>query len=116
MTIKRIRTVYYPASSVDALMDFYQDALQLELKFRDGDDWAEFRTGDASFALGSPAETPPNVTGAVAVFESDELDGLIERVGACGGKLLGQRDMGAHGTVATFRDPQGNLFQVVRKP
>jgi predicted enzyme related to lactoylglutathione lyase len=85
------------------------------LLISDTDAWAEFRTGDASFALGSPAETPIAAQGAVAVFESDELDRLIEGITTEGGRLIAKRDMGDHGELATCLDPQGNLFQVLVK-
>jgi predicted enzyme related to lactoylglutathione lyase len=115
MTIKRIRTVYFPVEDVGSSIKFYETALGLGLKFRDGDAWAEFRTGDASFALGSGAEAATAEKGAVVVFESDEMDALLERITRDGGRLITKRDMSDHGELATCCDPQGNLFQVLVK-
>lgn len=115
MTIRRVKTVYYPVQDVNSLASFYESALGLDLKFRDDNAWVEFKTGDASFALGSPDESPADINGAVVVFESDEFDNLIKRIEMEGGYLVAQRNMGDHGNVATCRDPQGNVFQVLVK-
>jgi hypothetical protein len=35
---------------------------------------------------------------------------------AAGGRHLSSRDMGSHGGVATFADPENNLFQLHVRP
>ena len=50
--------------------------------------------------------------GAVVVFEVDSLAGAEDHVLAAGGRVLSRRDMGAHGKVVTFSDPEGNIAQL----
>jgi predicted enzyme related to lactoylglutathione lyase len=48
----------------------------------------------------------------VIVFDAADLASVAARIERLGGRHLASRDMGAHGSVATFADPEGNLFQL----
>ena len=51
-----------------------------------------------------------------AHFDAAELASVAARIERLGGRHLASRDMGAHGSVATFADPEGNLFQLRVRP
>jgi predicted enzyme related to lactoylglutathione lyase len=112
LAISKIQSTYVATRNMEASTTFYQQALGLRLKFRDGDRWAQFDVGGANFALSSPAEAADGAQGAVVVFETEDLAAQTNAVLAAGGTLVGERDMGSHGRVATFSDPQGSRFQV----
>lgn len=115
MTIHKIQSIYSVVRDMDALQAFYGHVLNMPPKFRDADRWTQFSVGDTNFALSGAAEAAPGAAGSVVVFEADTLDGVGASVTAAGGRLVAQRDMGAHGAVLSFTDPEGHPFQVFSK-
>jgi len=115
MTIQKIQSVYTVVRDMDRMQDFYAKGLGLATRFRDGDAWCQFGVGSAGFALSSAAEAAAGAQGSVLVFETDDLAGARAGIEHAGGRFLLQRDMGTHGTVLTFSDPEDNLFQVFAK-
>ena len=112
MPSSAIRTVYTVASDMDLMQGFYEGALELQLAFRDRDNWSQFKTGQVSFALSSPSEAAQGARGSVIVFDAIDLPLLARRIERFGGRHLSNRDLGSHGSVATFADPENNLFQL----
>lgn len=112
MSISRIQGVYSVVSDMDRLQVFYETALGLPLAFRDGDAWCQFKVGGSAFSLSSPAEAAAGARGSVVVFETADPGSLAERILRSGGRQLADRDMGAHGRVMTFADPEDNRFQL----
>lgn len=111
----RVQNVYVVAREPGALHAFYESALGLALKFRDGDRWLQYGVGNTNVALACAEEAAPATTGLVMVLEVTSFDGAAERITAAGGQVLGQRDMGSHGAVLSLRDPEGNIVQLFRK-
>jgi predicted enzyme related to lactoylglutathione lyase len=115
MKIKKLRQVFVVAKDLERAVRFWQETLGLELAFRDGDRWVQFKAGDVSFALASEAEgqgAPPGV--AVPVFEVEDLDSALAELRAAGAEVGALRDMGAHGRTAAATPPGGPrivLFQ-----
>jgi predicted enzyme related to lactoylglutathione lyase len=112
MPLGAIRTVYTVSKDMDLLQRFYEGALELPVAFRDRDSWSQFKTGEVSFALSSPLEAAQGARGSVIVFDASELSIFTQRIQCLGGRRLSSRDMGSHGSVATFADPENNLFQL----
>ncbi|MBK6005040.1 VOC family protein [Ramlibacter ginsenosidimutans] len=112
MDIQRLQNVYLVARKPGELNAFYESALGLKVKFRDGERWIQYAAG---VALASLDEAKPAASGAVPVFEVDDFEGAQERIVAAGGQVLGTRDMGAHGAVLSLRDPEGNIVQLFRR-
>jgi len=108
----KLKYGYVCSRDVTRAVRFYSEALGIALKFQDGDRWAQFDLGGASFAIASPPEFPEGESGSVLVFEVDDLGRAVAAVISAGGSAVDQRDMGSHGTVATVRDPSGNLLQL----
>jgi predicted enzyme related to lactoylglutathione lyase len=114
-TPKRLQNVYVVARRPAELHQFYEQALGLPMKFRDQDRWIQYGVGNTSVALACPEEAAPATSGFVMVFEVDNFDGARERFTAAGGEVLGLRDMGAHGSVLSVRDPEGNVVQLFKR-
>ena len=112
---KRLHNVFVVAERPGELDAFYQSALGLQLKFRDGDRWLQYGVGNTSVALACREEALPATSGLVMVFEVDGFDGARERIAAAGGTVLGERDMGSHGAVLSLRDPEGHVVQLFRR-
>lgn len=112
---KRVQNVFVVAKQPASLHAFYEGALGLPMKFRDGDRWIQYGVGGTNVALACPEEAAPATSGLVMVLEVDDFEGAAERIGAAGGQVLGLRDMGSHGAVLSLRDPEGNLVQLFRR-
>jgi len=115
MSVQKIQSVYTVVNDMDALQAFYNQVLGMPPKFRDQDRWTQFSVGNTNFALASREEAAPGASGSVIVFETAGLEGIRESVERAGGQLVGERDMGARGSVLTFTDPEGHVFQVFSK-
>lgn len=115
MTVQKIQSVYLRTERMNDLHAFYETALGLAPTFRDGNKWSQFRVGNTNFALSAPEEAAPVEGAAVIVFEAEDMEAATHRITTGGGRLLASRDMGTHGTVATFADPDNNIFQVFAK-
>jgi predicted enzyme related to lactoylglutathione lyase len=116
MPLGTIRSVYTVANDMDLMQAFYAGALELPLAFRDRDNWCQFKAGQVSFALSSPSEAPRDARGSVIVFDAIDVTAFAQRIERLGGRHLSSRDMGSHGSVATFADPENNLFQLHVRP
>lgn len=116
MPFSAIRSVYTVANDMDLMRAFYEEALELPLAFRDLDQWCQFKAGQISFALSSPSEAAKGARGSVIVFDANDVAVFVQRIERLGGRHLSNRDMGSHGSVATFSDPENNLFQLHVRP
>ncbi len=116
MSLGAIRSVYTVANDMDLMHAFYEGALELPLAFRDRDNWRQFKAGQVSFALSSPSEAANGARGSVIVFDAIDVAVIAQRIERLGGRHLSSRDMGSHGSVATFADPESNLFQLHVRP
>jgi predicted enzyme related to lactoylglutathione lyase len=101
---------------MDLMCAFYEEALGLPLAFRDRDKWSQFKAAPVPFALSSLSEAAPAAHGSVVVFGTAEIAAFAERIERLGGRHLKSRDMGSHGSVAMFADPENNLFQLHVRP
>lgn len=116
--VMKLQNVYLVARDVAAQSAFYDAVLGLPLKFRDGERWVQYQTGEAGstgFSIACLDEAKPAASGAVLVFEVDNFDGIEASVSAAGGEVTGIRDMGSHGAVLSMRDPEGNTVQMFRR-
>jgi len=112
---KRVQNVFVVAKEPASLHAFYEGALGLPMKFRDGDRWIQYGVSNTNVALACLEEAAPATSGLVMVLEVDDFEGAQERIVAASGQVLGLRDMGGHGAVLSLRDPEGNLVQLFRR-
>lgn len=119
MAVKRLQNTWLVAGDVAATRDFYEHLLGLEVKFADGSRWVQFTAGGTNFAIGATEEYPAGLqgspSGAIPVFEVDDMDDRRQKLAASGVEVLEFRDMGSHGRVLTLRDPGGHLVQLFEK-
>jgi predicted enzyme related to lactoylglutathione lyase len=112
-----LQTVYIVAKDTGRLDAFYTQVLGMPVQFRDGNKWTQFREQRSAFALSCAEEAAPGAVGTVPVFQvaGDAADELHQKITSAGGELLARRDMGSHGVVATYKDPEENIFQIFSK-
>lgn len=116
MTELRLQNIYWVASDIARLSQFYEKALQFTLKFSDGDKWVQYSVGESNVALASIGEAPADVRGPVLVFEVTDVETVRAQAIRAGAHFIGERDMGSHGRTLTFEDPEGNVFQLFCRP
>jgi predicted enzyme related to lactoylglutathione lyase len=92
---------------------FYRDLLGLRLTRRDGDNWAEFDAG-GRFALHGAEGEPVQPGGATAVFSVQDLDGAKLSLSEQGVPFDHEGDVKGYARFASFRDPDGNTFQLIQ--
>lgn len=105
-----VRTLVLRVRDMDAACRFYEQALGLEVKLRDGARWAQFDAGGIRIALAAEGELPSGEPLAVNLRVADVAE-AVRRLGATGVATEGPV-RGAHEVRASFRDPDGNLFYV----
>ena len=115
MAVKKLQNAYYTTNDMDREVAIYRDTLELSLTFQDGVKWAQMKAGDVNFSLSSPEEGAAGATGAVIIFEVDDIANSRDQITAGGAEIVDERDRGAHGEVLTFRDPDGNLVQLFQR-
>ena len=116
MSSGAVRSVYTVVRDMDLMRAFYEEALQFPQAFRDRDNWCQFKAGPIAFALSSVSEAAKDARGSVIVFDATDVAPVAARIVRLGGRHIASRDMGSHGSVATFADPEGNLFQLHVRP
>ena len=108
--IERLRQVFVHAHNLHEQCRFYE-TLGFKLRFRDGDRWAQFDTGDASFALAGDEEALGAAPGEwLPVFQVPSLEVSMTEARAAGGKVGEVRDMGDHGRTVRITDNAGACF------
>lgn len=107
----KLQNVYLRATDMRASRAFYETLLGLAPAFSDGERWTQYRIDGANFALAGTGEHAEEAGGTVAVIEVDDLDQVGRTAIDLGGKVLGRRDLGAHGVVLTVEDPSGVVIQ-----
>jgi catechol 2,3-dioxygenase-like lactoylglutathione lyase family enzyme len=105
--------VYYWTRDMDAAVAFYRDVVGLELRRREGGEWAECDGGsDGRFALhGTDDDVPAGGTVVLRVDDLDEARWTLESRGVVFDPYLCEVEGFAR--FATFRDPDGNPVQLI---
>lgn len=111
----KLNNLYYVVSSMDRSQAFYQEALGLDIMFRDGDRWLQMSAGEGRIAFASAEEAAPEAAGAVAILEVPDIEAALTRISVAGGDISKIRDMGNHGKTAWFKDPDGNTLQLISR-
>ena len=111
----KLKQIYLTAVDPEALAAFYK-ALGLTVRFADQGKWIQFEGEKTAFCVASLSESVSKPSGnAVLVFEVEDLEAVLKAARKQGADVSDEiRDMGAHGRVAHFKDPQHNLVQLMQ--
>jgi predicted enzyme related to lactoylglutathione lyase len=111
----KLKQVYLTAADPEALAAFYK-ALGLTVRFADQGKWIQFESEKTAFCVANPLESVSKPSSnAVLVFEVEDLELVLKAAREQGADVSGEiRDMGAHGRVAHFKDPQHNIVQLLQ--
>jgi predicted enzyme related to lactoylglutathione lyase len=112
ITNVKLKQVYLSAHEPEGLARFYE-ALGLPIRFADAGKWVQFSSEKVAFCIAGPTESVSSpARGAVLVYETEDMEAMIEKARASGAEVSGDiRDMGSHGRTVQVQDPQGNVIQ-----
>ena len=105
--ISGIDTVFYQVCNMERAVEFYRDALGLELQRREGNDWAEFAAGPLTLSLSGELAVAPQRGGATVVLRAQGLDELAASLRE-GGTVVGSIDDLGGARMVDIYDPDGN--------
>ena len=105
--LEGVETVFYQVCNMERAVAFYGGLLGLELKRREGNDWAEFNVGGVDLALSGELAVAPQGGGATVVLRTPDI-GALETHLTENRVQKGQiEDMGG-ARMLDFYDPDGN--------
>ena len=119
MSVESICGVIVAARDPKALAEFYSRGLGLEFEREDhGGLDVHYGTdiGEVHFGIHPPANLGLDHAGNAAVsiaFQVESLEAAVTRLETAGAQLVVAPHDEGFGPVATFRDPEGNLFEAV---
>ena len=110
--IKKIYACWIYVSDLEKSIRFYQD-IGFELKFIDGNAWAEFDLGETAFALlQRPAEKGTVQPAKTRImFEVNDIEKMRRHLVSLGVNLIGGVREETYGKLLTFEDLDGHWLE-----
>lgn len=105
-------TVYVMTRDIDRMRRFYEAALGVEARMREGN-WVPFSLAGATFALHAAAANDDAKKISFS-FGVDDVEAAVARFEQQGAKVLRGVADEAFGRKATLEDPDGRVFEVVQ--
>jgi predicted enzyme related to lactoylglutathione lyase len=111
----KLQNVYLATPDMGASRSFFERLLDIRPTFADGKRWTQYRLGVHNFSLSALSEAAGPATGTTIVFEVTDLGPIETMAVSLGGSVIGRRDMGSHGRIATIADPTGGIVQFLER-
>ena len=113
-------SVRYIADNVDRSLEFYRDELEFEVDMHNPGKFAALKRGDLTLYLSAPGAGSGGTAGGHPepggwnrfMLVTDDIDGLIDRLGESGAKFLGEISEAGAGRARLLQDPSGNLVEL----
>jgi predicted enzyme related to lactoylglutathione lyase len=116
--IEKLGNVYYSYPNTEEAARFFENVLQLPLKFRDGDRWIAFDLAGTTFAVAKQGDgAPAEGAGAMLSLKTDDLDGMVAELRGRGATVSDPRDA-HHERTALLSAPGGHtivLYEPLRR-
>ena len=112
-----VATVWVPVDDMDRAMGFYRDVLGCEARMQDAQ-WSEVDANGLTIGLNSREGTARHADGgAVISFQTEgAIEDEVERLRAAGVDFTGGVSSYEWGSVAPFKDTEGNDLQLYAPP
>jgi len=107
--IKGLAFVVYVVSDMDRARRFYEQTLGLKLDGNFQNQWVEYDLNGATFAITAmDPDHQPGTRGALAAFEVEDLDFVLERMRFLGVPLAKEMQTTPVCRFGVIQDPDGN--------
>ena len=112
-----VATVWMPVDDMRRALKFYGETLGLSVK-SEGDDWSELDANGVMIGLNAREETHSGQAGgAVLTFQPDgDLYNEVVRLTEAGVEFVDDVSTHPWGSIATFKDSEGNDLQLFEPP
>jgi predicted enzyme related to lactoylglutathione lyase len=114
--VQGVANVWLPVQDMERAVGFYRDVLGLDVEMQ-SPEWTELEAGGLSIGLN--AREPQGARadgGAVISFRTDDIEGEVERLTGRGAHFTGEVSSYDWGSVAPFKDSEGNDLQLYAPP
>ncbi|MBT3345623.1 MAG: hypothetical protein HN712_18555 [Gemmatimonadetes bacterium] len=113
MSVRGTDFVYYQSSNMEKSIEFYRDALGLEMYgYYEDFKWAEFNAGNVTLALNDPSSFDPQATaqsgGAAVALAVEDVEAMVKALEARGITVTMQIQESPVCHFACIQDPDGN--------
>ena len=114
--ISGVSNVWVPVSDMGRALAFYRDRLGLTVE-EDQPEWAELEADGVRIGLNGREAAGTSIDGgAVITFRSDDIEGDRTRLIGEGVSFSGEVSSYDWGSVAPFKDSEGNDLQLFQPP
>ncbi|HWO93619.1 MAG TPA: VOC family protein [Dehalococcoidia bacterium] len=110
--ITKMESTHYHVQDMDRAVRYYEGTLGLPLKFRDGDEWAEFKLEGGKFALERNHHDTAPAPGPTVTFRTDDLDALLNALTKAG-HSVGEPEQRPYGRLVETYDTEGNVLMLL---
>ena len=114
--VQGVANVWLPVQDMDRAVGFYRDVIGLEVSMQ-SPEWSELDADGLSIGLnGREGQGAQADGGAVVTFRADDIEAEVERLKGKGATFTGGVSSYEWGSVAPFKDSEGNDLQLYQAP
>ncbi len=114
--VQGVSNVWLPVQDMDRAVGFYRDVLGLDVQMQ-SPEWSELDASGLSIGLNAREGAGAQADGgAVVTFRADDIEGEVERLKGKGAVFSGGVSSYEWGSVAPFKDSEGNDLQLFSPP
>lgn len=114
--VQGVANVWLPVKDMDRAVGFYRDVLGLELSMQ-SPEWSELDANGLSIGLNAREAAGASADGgAVLTFRTDDIEAEMTGLQGKGAQFSGGVSSYEWGSVAPFKDSEGNDLQLYSPP
>lgn len=114
--VQGVSNVWVPVEDMERALAFYRDALGLPVVM-ESPEWSELDANGLSIGLNGREPRGASADGgAVVTFHADDIESEVTALQAKGVRFTGDVSSYEWGSVAPFKDSEGNDLQLYARP
>ncbi len=114
--VQGVANVWLPVQDMERAVGFYRDVLGLDVEM-ESPEWSELDASGLSIGLNARESAGAKADGgAVVTFRADDIEAEVESLKGKGAVFSGDVSSYEWGSVAPFKDSEGNDLQLYMPP
>lgn len=114
--VQGVANVWLPVQDMERAVGFYRDVIGLDVEMQSAE-WTELEAGGLSIGLNGREPAGASADGgAVISFRTDDIEAEVERLQGKGARFTGGVSSYEWGSLAPFKDSEGNDLQLYMPP